>query len=334
MPNNISNSEFYNWLNNIKNKDFSKKSVLLIGSGNIANYYADAILKLGISNILVISKSDKKLKEFCKKFDLRGISGRYEKNLPNIETFDLVIIATPMTSLIPTAISSIEHGQKKLLIEKPGAINKKELMDFQKISKNIKVRVAYNRAVYPNLIKLRTILDNEKITSCRFTITERVNEIMELKKDPKILQKWGIANTLHVLSIVCNMIGFPEKISSFASGKLPWHESGSIFVGSGISKKRIPFSYHGDWESKGGWGIEIYTTENVYRIKPLENISYLSKKGIWESIPFECAFSDTKFGIIEEIAIMLSNEKYLEDYLPTVSHAIELIELAETIFHY
>jgi len=309
MSNNITSFEdFYNWLKDIDNQDFSEKSILLIGAGNIAHHYAEAISKLGVQNTSIISKSDTRLNSLCSKFNFRGFSGGYDENLPRMELFDLVIVGTPIPLLLPSSISAISHGQKNILIEKPGALYKNDLADFQKITKDIQVRIAYNRLVYPNFIKLKSILDTEKISSCRFTITERSNQIASLKKEPDILQRWGISNTLHILSMVSNLVGLPEKLSSFTSGELPWHKSGSKFVGGGISKKRVPFSYHGDWESVGGWGIEIYTDENAYKLQPLESLSYLTKSGTWESVPFECAFPGLKFGIAEQIAIMLSEK--------------------------
>ena len=86
MSNNlITNEDFYNWLVNINNLDFSDKSVLLIGAGNIAQHYAQAISKLGIKNTSVISNSETTVSLLCDEFNFKGYSGGYEKNLDQME---------------------------------------------------------------------------------------------------------------------------------------------------------------------------------------------------------------------------------------------------------
>ena len=335
MSNNlITNEDFYNWLVNINNLDFSDKSVLLIGAGNIAQHYAQAISKLGIKNTSVISNSETAMSLLCDEFNFKGYSGGYEKNLGQMENFDLVIIATPIPKLLPALLSAISYDQKNFLIEKPGSIYKNDFENLSKSIQNVQIRIAYNRLVYPNFIKLKTLLDKEKISSCRFSITERSDKISSLNKDPEILQRWGISNTLHVLSMISNIIGLPEKSSFFTSGELSWHVSGSKFVGAGLSEKNIPFSYHGDWQSRSGWGIEIFTKENTYKLEPLESLTRLTNDGGWEPISFDCAFPELKFGMAEEIAIMLSENSNFSEYLPSVQNGMELIELAESIFQY
>ena len=135
--------------------------------------------------------------------------------------------------------------------------------------------------------------------------------------------------------MVVDLIGMPKEITTYQSGQLDWHPSGSIFVGSGISKANIPFSYHADWNSNGRWGIEVMTTENSYRLVPLEEL-YVSSKGTtdWQKLSFEKAFLDVKPGLAEEIAVMLDDNLYKKTDLPTLSDAAELNKLAEKIFGY
>jgi len=116
---------------------------------------------------------------------------------------------------------------------------------------------------------------------------------------------------------------------------MDWHPSGSIFVGSGISEKDIPFSYHGDWSSWGGWSIEIMTKNRIYLLKPLENLFVMEKgSSEWKKIDFDVSFSDTKQGLIEEIAIMLSRNDDLINNLVSLDKAASLNILAEKIFGY
>ena len=159
---------------------------------------------------------------------------------------------------------------------------------------------------------------------------------MDLKKDePEVYHRWGISNSLHVISMAFELIGMPKDIQTYQHGKLDWHPTGSIFVGSGISDKEIPFSYNADWGSGGRWGIEVNTKENSYQLIPLEEL-YVCPKGstIWNCVPFDSAFPDVKQGIAEEVAIMLDDQNQKKIELPTLEMAAKLIKFGEKIFGY
>ena len=46
--------ELYEWLTNIDKLDFSDKSILILGSGKIADQYVFALQKMNVKNITVI----------------------------------------------------------------------------------------------------------------------------------------------------------------------------------------------------------------------------------------------------------------------------------------
>ena len=132
--------------------------------------------------------------------------------------------------------------------------------------------------------------------------------------------------------MVIDLIGDLKQLSSFTSGTLQWHTSGSCFVGSGISEKNIPYSYHADWTSNDRWGIEVFTKKNSYKLIPLEDLYQCPKNSTtFNQIIFEKAFPDVKQGIAEEIALMLSNN---EKSFVTLSQAKKFIETAQKIFGY
>ena len=149
------------------------------------------------------------------------------------------------------------------------------------------------------------------------------------------LKKWGIANSLHPISMAFELIGFPKTFRFHQFGSLDWHPSGSIFVGSGISEKNIPFSYHADWNSAGRWGIEIMTRKNAYRLISLEELFKCKiDTDNWEKIEFKKSFPNVKQGLAEEIAVML--DKSLERKIKLVNLEIgyEIVEFGERIFGY
>ena len=74
----------YDELLNIGSIDLNNKSVLLIGSGLIAEQYALALKSFGITNVVVLSNTDENVTKLCSKFNFTPLSGGFEKHLPNI----------------------------------------------------------------------------------------------------------------------------------------------------------------------------------------------------------------------------------------------------------
>ena len=328
-------NDYYEFVSNLKQKNFSEKSILIIGGGNMAKQFALALNELKIKNVEIISNSEAKVKKIYNEFGFKYHLGGFEKCLPYISKKDLCIIAVPIHLLIKAALMAIECGQKNILIEKPGSLYKSELEKLSK-QKDVKIRVGYQRVLYPNLLKLKNLIKEEDgATSCKFCFTELVDKINFSAHSNDVFRYWGISNSLHPISMAMELIGFPKQISSYRSGKLDWHESGAVFVGSGISEFDIPFSYHADWLSNGRWGVEIMTKKNAYRILPLEELYACPISSFeWKKIDFDVSFTDVKPGIAEEIAIMLYNEKNLNDGMITVEKAIKFNEIAEEIFGY
>ena len=328
--------EKYNELINIHSHKINDKSILIIGGGYMGKEYARALEELGISDVTIISKSPKKSSDFSKKFSYSILDGGFEKQLQTLNKKDLVIVTTPIELLVPVTKLAIKTGQTTILLEKPGSLFHQELSSLDKMINTQKIRIAYNRLLYTNFHKLKQLVKNEGgIISSKFDFTEWTHKISFDKHQENIYKFWGISNSLHVINMAFELIGMPKEINSFQSGSLDWHPSGSIFTGTGISVKNIPFSYNANWKSTGRWMIEIMTKENSYRLMPLEKI-FVCKRGMleWELVNFETSFPDLKPGIAEEIVTMLDNK--LEDGIGmiTIQKAIEYNKLAEKIFGY
>ncbi len=323
-------------LSKINLLDFHKKSILIIGAGYMAKEYAIALTKLKIEDVTILGKSEENLQKFKQFSNFKIIAGGYEKKLSKIKKKDLVIIATPIQELVNATKKIIENGHNTILIEKPGSVFKNDLLELQKIVKNKKIRVAYNRFFYPSFHKLKLLAEKDGgIISCKFDFTEWLHTIEIEKFDNEVCKRWGISNSLHVISMAFELIGMPKEIATYQAGILEWHTTGSIFVGSGISQRGIPFSYHANWGGGGRWGVEIVTKENIYRLSPLEKL-FISKKGTteWKEILLEKTFPEVKEGIAEEIATMLNDKLSKKIGMITLNDAIEFNEIAEKIFGY
>ncbi len=326
----------YSYIENTDQNNFNDKSVLIIGAGNIVNHYAFALSKMGIKNVTIISKNQKSSFNICNQYGFKPLFGGYENNLSNLPKMDLVIVATPVMTLLPAAQYALECGQTNILIEKPGSLYYKDLISLSEKFPNANLRIAYNRLQYPNLHLLKEISKNEGgITSCTFTFTEWLDRIDFTKYSSSILERWGIANSLHVISMAFELIGFPKIFTPYQFGSLDWHPSGSIFVGCGISEKNIPFSYHADWNSTGRWGIEIMTSKNAYRLISLEEL-YMCKKNstVWEKVQFQVAYPNVKQGLAEQLSLMLEKNTLNDNNLVSIEKAVKFNKITEKIFGY
>ena len=337
MPNNLKKiNEKYDKLKKINSYQLGGKSVLIIGGGYMGKEYAHVLEQLGINDVTIVTKSPKQASDFSAKFDYTILDGGFEKQLSSVGKKDLVIIAIPTELLISATKLAIKTGQTRILLEKPGSLFHKELFSLNEIIDQQKVRIGYNRLLYPNFHKIKQLAKNEGgITSCKFDFTEWIHKIPFGVYQQDEYTLWGISNSLHVISMAFELIGMPKEIASFQFGKLDWHTSGSIFVGAGMSEENIPFSYHANWESSGRWMVEIMTKENSYRLMPLEEI-HVCKKGTveWKSVDFQVAFQELKFGIEELVVTMLDDELEDEIGMVTIEKAIEYNKIAEKIFGY
>jgi len=326
----------YDWIANISKENFHDKSIILVGTGPMANEYATAFTKMNISDVTVISKNDKETTDFSNSFDFNVLHGGYRQHLPKLKQADLVVIVTPIPQLLDAAELAINSGQQKILIEKPGSLYFEKLVSLSKQLTKQTIRIGYNRLLYPSFHKLKLLTEQEGgITSCNFNFTEWIHTINFEKYPSEVYERWGISNSLHVISMAMELIGMPKTISTYNSGKLDWHPSGSVFTGSGVSENNVPFSFHADWGSAGRWGIEIMTKEKIYRLIPLEGLFVCKKASVnWEPVQFNTVFPDVKTGIAEEIAVMLNDEKEKEIGLITLEKASEYNKLAEKIFSY
>lgn len=335
MPNNMTDTLHYDWLVGIKTLRLQDRAVIIIGGSEIVRQYVLALEGLGVRKIVVVAATGAYLSKFCKSHEIKLLKGGFKKSLRLAGDADLVIVAPPL----PLSASAIQEtcrcGYSNILVEKPGSLYVAELESLY-AHMSADVRVAYNRLAYPNLHRLKSLVEEEGgITSCRFTFTERLSSINFQKNMAEVYERWGISNSLHVISMAVELIGFPQELHALQRGSLEWHPSGSVFVGHGISEHDIPFSYHADWGSGGRWGVEVNTHHNSYQLIPLEGL-YACKRdaSTWTQVPFDTAFPTIKPGFAEEAAIMLDGSRLHREILPSLHKAGRYNTIAEEIFNY
>lgn len=252
----------------------------LIGAGKMAQDYYRVIRDLDCK-IQVFGRGAESANEFSKSC---GVFVNTEGIKSEAHTFcsdDVAIVTVNVEQLVSVTLELIDIGFKKILLEKPGALKISEINNLAKIAKsnNVKICIAYNRRHYAAVIEAKKIIiDDGGATSCNFEITEWAHIIENLKLPYSVKKKWMIANTSHVMDLAFYLIGAPKKLNTVTAGTLSWHPASARFAGSGITEMGCIFSYHGDWEGVGRWGLEISTRKHRLIMRPLEKLVLINEK--------------------------------------------------------
>ena len=317
---------------------FADCAATVIGSGPMGRHYVDALRTLGVRRIRVCSRSAEQLAAFHGIEGMTTVSGGIERLACHAQPEELAIVATPIAVLVPAAERLAQLGFRRLLIEKPASLWSEEIRRLATAleAKGIEGVCAYNRVAYPSFHEAAACAARDgSITSCAYTFTEMIKPHWPTKFPAEELARWGIANSLHVMSLAHGLIGWPASFEGHRTGSIAWHPTGAVFVGSGLSERGIPFAYHADWGSTGRWSVEIHTPVASYRLCPLEQVfRRTSATGEWTELPVTTFAPQEKPGFVEQVAAMLSPQ--IRALVPVMSLAVTaaLTRYGEAIFGY
>jgi hypothetical protein len=111
-----------------------------------------------------------------------------------------------------------------------------------------------------------------------------------------------------VIDLAFHLCGRPKDFHCAQhASSIPWHPSGSIFTGHGISELSIPFAYHADWGAPGRWSVEVLTRKHRLFFKPMERLS-LQKLGEVKIVQVESNYAfdiDFKPGFYKQVKAFL-----------------------------
>jgi predicted dehydrogenase len=324
--------------NAIRTADFSSCGVTVVGYGHMGRAYVEALRALGVGRIHVCSRSEKALDDLGRDPVVETTSGGIDRLIRLPDASDLVIVATPTDTLVPFSKQLIGLGFRRLLIEKPVSLRSseiEELAEFVSASGAIGT-CAYNRTAYPSVIEAMARCSSEGgITSIAYDFTELIRDDWTERFPREELNRWGLANSVHVISMAHGLGGLPAQWGGYQTGGLEWHPNGSVFVGSGLTDKGIPFSYHADWDSKARWSVEAHTAQSTYRLCPLEQISRkLSGLGDYEEVSIDVFAPDLKAGVAEQVAGMLKEKVGAMIPMFSLEAAVKLTRYGEDVFGY
>lgn len=313
-------------LNNIN------KNVLLVGVTQMAIDYYTVLKKLNCT-ITVVGRSLQNTQLFTEKTGCNAEAGGLETFLPKCNTqFDAAIVAVGVEQLANATRLLLEFGIKNILVEKPAALNKEEILSVANLANttNASVYVAYNRRFYSSVQKAKEIIETDGgVSSFNFEFTEWSHTIESIDKKPGVKENWLMANSSHVIDLAFYLGGKPEQISCYSSGELSWHKK-SKFVGAGTTTDGNLFSYQANWEAPGRWGVEVLTKNHRLILRPMEELQIQENGKIQiEKISIQNQLDvDYKPGIFLQTQAFLNNDK---SSFKTLNEQIDFFDLCSQI---
>lgn len=323
----------------------SKQGILLLGTGEMAAEYVKVLFQhgMGAKDINVVGRSRARAEEFAQKFGVLCHWGGTSV-LSGIPVCKIAIVAVGPLQLPETALALLERGCQYILLEKPGALYESQLKEVQAAAtqQDARIFIAFNRRFYPSVDAVRRMIDEDGgLLSCNFDFTEIEDLVLREKENKnlpeEVLHRWGIVNSIHVIDLFLHLAGIPSSWLHRQGGSLAWHPRSAVFCGSGITNKKVFFSYLSTWNGAGRWGVELTTPCRKLILRPLETL-VVQHKGSFQleaaSLPREPAGLKAGFHGQVEALLGCSGGGAGDPRLCPIEEAISHFEVAAKIFGY
>lgn len=246
----------------------------LIGAGPMGRDYFKVLRGLG-EEVKVVGRGIPSAKEFQAATGQHVSTDSLEHILKHEGAPHRAIVAVSIDNLAQVATALIRAGTKRLLLEKPGALNRAQLSDLNRLATehSAEVMIGYNRRFHAATLAAQTMIaEDGGATSCDFEFTEWAHTITPLRLANETKQNWMYSNSSHVADLAFFLCGLPAEMAAFHGGGLDWHTSSARFSGAGVTERGVFFSYHADWEAPGRWGVEVMTRKRRFIFRPMERL--------------------------------------------------------------
>jgi len=136
------------------------RKIGIIGYGAIGQKRESAIKNIG--KLVAISDINENVKNYC--FNSKITFFKDYNELINQKSIDIIFVCTSHKYLGKIVLDCIKKN-KHVLVEKPGAIKSKDLLEIIKILSNskIKVRVGFNHRYHRAILKAKELVDSGKL---------------------------------------------------------------------------------------------------------------------------------------------------------------------------
>jgi len=250
-------------------------AILLVGAGLMSQAYAKVLVELSVP-FHVLGRGAQSAAVFAEVTGVTPTTGSLADQLTAMESVpDTAILGVNAMYLADVAKVLMDHGVKRLLLEKPGALDLAEMEGLCAAVKahGAEVYVGYNRRFMASaLAAQKMIAEDGGVSSVKFDFSEPSRRIAVLDKPKREHHTWFYGNSSHVIDLAFHMFGAPSALEARVTGSLDWHPSGAVFAGSGINAQGGLISWHANWDGPGRWGMEVMTPERRIIMQPLEKL--------------------------------------------------------------
>ena len=172
-----------------------------IGSGSVAIFHLEVLSHLGIRVACIASKENSaSVKKISNRYNIDKIEKNWVNLIENNSDLNAIIVCTP-----PSVSSKIIDYTKKadinVLVEKPGAISSRELIDIRKtLTSN--VFFAFNRRFYHSVNEFK----NNMKKNSGFLVVKIIEDKKHIRNKASVL---GIlvSNSTHYFDLINYLIG-------------------------------------------------------------------------------------------------------------------------------
>ena len=244
----------------------------LVGSGPMAAAYASVLDDLE-RDFEVIGRGPTSATTFERSTGHPVRTGGVDQALQNGPVPEMAIVAVGVDQLAETARSLLLAGVSRVLLEKPGGLGAEQVGSVRAAAGDASVVIAYNRRHHASVRSARRAIEEDGgATSFTFEVTEWPHATEPVQVGEAIRRRWFLAQSSHVVDLAFHLGGRPADWKSWTGGSLAWHQESARFAGAGVTDHGATFSYHGDWEGPGRWGLEVLTRRRRLVLQPLEQL--------------------------------------------------------------
>lgn len=260
--------------------------------------------------------------------------------LAELEAPTAAIVAVDHAELAEVTLALAARGCRAILLEKPGALSSGELERVRSEAERAgaTVHVAYNRRFYPSVDAVRqAVAEDGGVLACNFEFTEIEQRTLAGGFEQRVLERWGIVNSLHVIDLAAYLAGEPAELTPYRSGSLPWHPAGAVYAGAGRTATGALFAYAATWSGAGSWNLELTTPKRRLELRPLER---LRSRGVGvfasEEVVLDAEPEGTKPGLVAQVRAFLDAAAggALDPRLCPLAEGVSRLRLAERILGY
>ena len=307
--------------------------IWLIGAGPMASAYAKVLADKS-KEFKVICRSELSAQKFEESTGIPavagGVDGVFNKGEPVPES---AIVAVNIEQLYDVAYSLVTMGVKRLLLEKPGALELKEFDSLCSLcmEKGAEIKIAYNRRYYASVDHLKKEILENKLLSFHFEFTEWSHAIEKLTLPQNVMSRWVMASSSHVIDLAFFLGGAPSSDKKYLSSTyLPWHNANGVYYGSGVSTDNVLFGYKANWMSAGRWSLEYYMEHGSYLLEPMEKLQFRRKGTLaYEDVELDYSRDEEyKPGLYNMVTAFLEKTDHLPSIEEQLNFAKECFEIA------